>query len=167
MDSRSQNQNLIDLIQEATFELKDFHQATKLSNFLAQACPTPTLADIALSELFMNAIEHGNLNLSYTEKTQLQAENRWISEIEHRLTLPQYKNKIVTVHYKRTNTELIFRIIDEGQGFDWQHIKQKTEENPNFHGRGLAIIAQTAFKSVEYTGCGNQVTCVIALQNKD
>ncbi len=167
MDTKLENPKLIDLLQEATFRFKDFHEAAKLSHFLSQACPAPALADIALSELFMNGVEHGNLHLSYAEKTQLQKENRWIAEIEHRLTLPEYKNKSVSVHYKRTATELIFTITDEGKGFDWQHIKSHSDHNPDFHGRGLAIIADTAFKHVEYKGCGNQVVCVIALTQSE
>ena len=115
----------IHFLKHAVFQFRDFQQATLVSSFLAQECPQPILADIALSEIFMNAVEHGNLNLSYKLKTQLQKENRWLSEIEYRLTLPEYKNRLVTVAYTRTSEELIFKITDEGAGFDWQHFKKK------------------------------------------
>lgn len=153
------------LLKEATFEFRTFEEATKVSHFLAQACPNPTLADIALSELFTNAIEHGNLNLSFKEKTQLQQENRWLPEIERRLTLPEYQQKKVTVLYTRKDKELRFKIIDEGKGFDWKKHKKESSSKEELasHGRGLAIITKAAFERVEYLGAGNEVLCVISL----
>lgn len=153
------------LLNHAIFRFRDFAEAALVSHFLAQACPNPTLVDVALSELFSNAIEHGNLELSFQEKTKLQEENRWLSEIEHRLTLPQFKHKKVIVEYTRLPLELHFKITDEGKGFNWKALKQSPQP-PNMmnkHGHGLAIIMDAAFERVEYLGCGNEVLCVIVL----
>jgi anti-sigma regulatory factor (Ser/Thr protein kinase) len=154
----------ISLLKNAIFQFRTFQEATLLSNFLAQTCPKPVLTDIALSEIFMNAIEHGNLELSYQLKTQLQKENRWLTEIEHRLTLPEYKHKVVTLAYTRTSKELIFKITDQGKGFDWQNFKKNIPQyNEELHGRGLAIIQECVFHRIEYQGKGNEVICTINL----
>lgn len=153
------------LLTQATFQFRSFAEAALVSQFLAHTCPEPTLTDIALSELFTNAIEHGNLNLSYEQKTQLQKENHWLAEIERRLTLPEYKNKSVTVVYTRTSTELQFKITDEGKGFDWKQLKQHITpaQASSSHGRGLDIIKHALFQRVQYSGSGNEVLCVIKL----
>lgn len=154
----------IHLLKHAIFQFRDFHEAALLSNFLAQICPKPILADIALSEIFMNAVEHGNLDLSYQKKTELQKENLWITEIERRLTLAEYKHKLVTLEYTRTSEELIFKVTDQGKGFDWQNFKKNIpQHNIALHGRGLAIIQESVFQRVEYQGKGNEVICVIKL----
>jgi hypothetical protein len=55
--------------------------------------PEPRSAVYGLNELLINAVEHGNLGITYDEKIKLVVEGRLESEIERRLALPQNQAK--------------------------------------------------------------------------
>lgn len=127
----------------------------------------PELPDIALglNELIINAIEHGNLEISYAEKSRLNEEGRWLDEINSRLTNPKYQDRIVKVTCSKANGKLCIRIEDQGQGFDWQpYLEINPERAFDSHGRGIAMAKMLSFEEVEYIGCGNQVevTCLLS-----
>jgi CheY-like chemotaxis protein len=126
----------------------------------------PELPDIALglNELIINAIEHGNLEISYAEKSRLNEEGRWLDEINSRLANPQYKDRIVKVTCLKADGKLCVRIEDQGQGFDWEpYLEINPERAFDSHGRGIAMAKMLSFEEVEYIGCGNQVevTCLL------
>lgn len=45
-------------------------ELNKITPILAHACPNPEEVSLALNELMLNAIEHGNLGISYKEKSE-------------------------------------------------------------------------------------------------
>jgi len=145
---------------EFTFRtLDDVHA---LADFLAGFCPNPQSALFGLTELMVNAIEHGNLGISYREKTLLLMENDWQTEIGRRLELPQFAERIARVRLERGADELRFMIADEGKGFDWQHYLDFDPSrifDPN--GRGIAMAQRTSFTSLRYLGNGNTVEATI------
>lgn len=147
---------------DGTFIFRTLDDAFALAVFLANACPHPERVGIGLRELFMNAIEHGNLGITYEEKSSLCENNQFILEIERRLILKEYLSKNVTVRFQRLREEIIFHIVDQGMGFDW---KPYLEFDPNrafdVHGRGIALATKTCFDRVEYQGRGNEVIAVI------
>ncbi len=167
-------------LEHAEFSFKDLAGATAVANFLALACPNPRLAVVGINEILFNAIEHGNLGITYEEKSQLQKERNWIEEIERRLQLPEYKNKCVKVEFIRLPKELHIKVIDEGDGFDWKQFefgdgKDKLENDKNkfndnkkekqhlSHGRGIPIAKNLIFSRLEFAGKGNEVLGVISL----
>lgn len=153
----------------ATFRFQKIEDAHVVANFLASACPNPRLAVIGIVELIMNAIEHGNLGISYEEKTALQREDKWSSELERRLTLPENLNKYVEVEFKRvsettkSSEELHIRVKDQGQGFDWLNFDKMPQEKTSQHGRGLTIAKSIVFSRMEFNENGNEVLGVIQL----
>ncbi len=152
-------------ISNAEYEFTTLEQAHKLSLMLAAECPEPPLAAMGLIELLINAVEHGNLGISYAEKTRLKQEDGWQSEVERRLLLPEYRNRKATVLYNRNDEEVVFTITDEGAGFDASHYLEFDPErafDPN--GRGIAMAGKLAFSRIEYRGCGNQVVATIKLK---
>jgi len=115
---------------------------------------------IAIMELFMNAIEHGNCSISFEEKSKyLEKDGNIFDLINLKNQDPQIGNRKVELHYRITPVQSSFTIGDEGQGFDWQHYESTTGE-PGLeeqHGRGI-IMARHYLKDLVYNDLGNEVT---------
>lgn len=143
------------------FRFQTLQEATSLAQFFAAACPDPHTIEMGITEMLVNAVEHGNLGISSEEKAALQQQGTWLEEIERRLHLPQHLHQYVTVAFNKTDTEIQIKITDQGNGFDWQ---QYEHDSPlSTHGRGLLLAKKLAFKRVEYSKKGNEVTCVVGL----
>lgn len=148
------------LIRRGTFRYQTLQQCHDLAAFLGKACPDPKRSVIGLSELMINALEHGNLGISYADKTQLVEEQRWHQEVMRRQALPESQARWVTVSLHRSEARTRFRIQDMGQGFDWQAFQDIDPERMfDNHGRGILLAKWEAFDRITYVGNGN---CVIA-----
>ena len=140
------------------FSFRGIDEASILAAFIAQACPQQEAAALTLSELLVNAVEHGNLGISYAEKSVLRREERWNEEVEARLMAPSNIAKRVRVDISRDREGLSIRIEDEGIGFDWERYLEFDPArafDPN--GRGIALARMSGAATVEYVGCGNTV----------
>ncbi len=149
----------------AEYVFSTIEEAHRLSTLLAGQCPDPGLAALGLLELLVNAVEHGNLGISYNMKKQLKQEDRWEDEIASRLQMPQYRSKKASVHFSRGSGEITFTITDQGDGFDWQKYLDFDPErafDPN--GRGIAMAGKMAFSRLQYQGKGNQVVAAVKLK---
>ncbi|MFC5302192.1 response regulator [Azospira restricta] len=145
------------------FSFRTLDEARTLAEFLAGLCPNPQAALFGISELMVNAIEHGNLGISYREKTLLLMENDWHAEIGRRLELPQFRARVAHVRLEPQPDCLRFTISDAGAGFDWQRYLDFDPTrifDPN--GRGIAMAQRTSFASIEYPGCGNVVVATVS-----
>lgn len=149
---------------DATFKIQTLHDAQVLSALLANECPNPRLAAVGISEILINAIEHGNLGITYLEKTKLHETAEWLAEIDRRLLLPANRHKTVKVVFHKTGGHINIRITDEGSGFDWRQY-QTLDTNRVFdnHGRGIIMARNLAFENMIYHGSGNDVECIIPL----
>lgn len=148
----------LQLLTHGEFSFRSVEEAAILAAFIAQACPQPDAAALALSELLVNAVEHGNLGITYAEKSQLRREDRWNDEVSLRLAMPTHASKRVRVSIIRDAAALSIRIVDEGVGFDWQRYLEFDPDrafDPN--GRGIALARMSGVATVEYEGCGNTV----------
>jgi anti-sigma regulatory factor (Ser/Thr protein kinase) len=150
------------LMRDASFCFQTLVEARKLADQLALICPEPEKRVFGLRELFVNAVEHGNLGITYQEKTILNENDSWDKEVERRLALPENAEKFVLVKIERTPEEIRFLIQDHGEGFDW---KSYMDANPfmsyNSHGYGIAMAKGGSFDRMEYIGCGNKVLAVV------
>ncbi len=158
--------NTLQLMTSAEFSLRTVEEAGALAALLAQATPKPENAVLGLSELLVNAVEHGNLGISYREKSALRHEDRWAEEVVRRLALPENTAKRVRAVLARDEAGVSIRICDEGEGFDWREYLEFSPErafDPN--GRGIALAKMTSFDSLEYSGCGNTVAVTIKNNN--
>lgn len=74
---------------------------------------------IRLPELFVNAVEHGNLCISYSDKSKLNDTGEWEDKIKTRLVLPENNQKKVRVSYfiNHETNYIELTIKDEGEGF--------------------------------------------------
>lgn len=151
-------------LREAVFLLQTIEQARDIAGIMANTCPDPPAAVIGLTELLLNAIEHGNLGITYDEKSVMTTKEEWYAEISRRLALPENANKRVELRYERDEKEIRFRIRDDGDGFDWKRFFDVGPERVfDAHGRGIIMARALSFTSVEYRGTGNEVVATITL----
>ncbi|OQW78034.1 MAG: hypothetical protein BVN35_04665 [Proteobacteria bacterium ST_bin11] len=154
----------LQLVEEMVFAFRTREQVRKIVALLSSACFLTVVQEMGLLELMLNAVEHGNLGISYNEKTQLISENRLDEEIERRLGLHEYADKTAMVKFRRCGRSLIFNISDEGNGFDWQpYLEMQFERINDNHGRGIAMANTLAFTHLSYLGIGNRVDATIVL----
>lgn len=154
--------NALRLMESARFSLSTLDEVGCLAVFLAQACPEPEGAVLGLSELLVNAIEHGNLGISYEEKSSLKRSDRWQEEISRRLQLPENAGKRVDVTFERDGSAIRICITDQGEGFDWSRyldFDPARAFDPN--GRGIAMARLGSFQDLQYQGKGNVVLATI------
>ena len=156
--------NTFSLMKTGLFECSTLVEARSLSKLLAISCPEPTRTVTGLSELIINGIEHGNLNITYDEKTLFIKEDNLYEEIDKRLKLEANKDKKVRVEYQRNENDITFVISDQGNGFDYEsYIDLDLSQILDSHGRGIAMAKLLSFSELSYQGCGNKVTAVIKI----
>ncbi|MCX7627399.1 MAG: response regulator [Methylophilaceae bacterium] len=157
-----QHNRALDMLYGGEFRLRTLEDAKYLAPLLAQLSCDPARVVTGLLELLINAIEHGNLGITYAEKGELVKHGVWQQEVERRLGLPEYRDKFVLVDLLREPNQTTFTITDMGQGFDAQkYLTLDPDRLVHVHGRGIAISRMLSFDSVEYHGCGNQVVTVV------
>ncbi len=121
------------------------------------------LVRLALREIIVNSIEHGNLEITFEEKTESMMEGNYLELIENRQREALYRDRKITVEYMINSKNVIFTIVDEGTGFDFTEMIDEKNDRANeemlAHGRGIKM-AQNIFDSVEFFGKGNQVKLV-------
>jgi DNA-binding response OmpR family regulator/anti-sigma regulatory factor (Ser/Thr protein kinase) len=154
--------SVLDLLDTAEFEFHTLKQAADLAHTLAGLCPDPVSAATGLSELLVNAVEHGNLGIAYAEKSEMRRNEVWEQEVEARLGDPVLGARRARIAFRRLPDRLTFTIRDEGAGFDWRSYLEFSPErafDPN--GRGIAMARLTSFTSLDYRDRGNIVVASI------
>lgn len=156
---------------EINSQLKDSHQiAENLTRLSASAFPKPEQMGIKLGliELITNAIEHGNLEITYEEKAQNMKEGPEIFQefYESRLRTSRSKRNVY-IEFKQKRNKYTWKITDEGKGFNWKDIPDPTKPDTleTLNGRGI-FLCQFHFDEVNYIGNGNTVEAVKLLKKK-
>lgn len=113
---------------------------------------------VALLELLINAIEHGNCRIGFEEKT------RWLESGQDIMDLIREKNKDsevmarkVRLDYTITPEKSSFSIKDEGDGFDWRARLAAKSTEPGLHGMGMKM-ANLYVRGLSYNDRGNEVS---------
>lgn len=153
------------MIENAEFAFRTIDEGQKLASVIASLYPDPENVVIGISDLFTNAIEHGNLNITYEEKTKLLEEGKLLNEIDYRLSLPENKKKKVRVKFEKLANEIRLRIKDDGNGFDYQKfLNQDVLKLFESHGRGIYLAKKMSFDQLIYHGIGNEVETIVLLK---
>ncbi|PCJ98094.1 MAG: hypothetical protein COA45_08045 [Zetaproteobacteria bacterium] len=155
------------LIHSATFYLKTITEAEDLAAFLANCYPDPERVITGLAELIINAIEHGNLGISYNEKTDLIERGIWREEIDRRAQMSEHKEKKIEVIFNHKDDGSCVQILDEGSGFEWRrYLDIDPARASHNHGRGIAQANAVSFDELRYNATGNQVTAIVRKDNE-
>jgi anti-sigma regulatory factor (Ser/Thr protein kinase) len=153
------------LLVEARFRLQSLADARQLATALASCFPNQPGVALGFLELFVNAVEHGNLGIALDQKAALLKAGTWEAEVERRLATPENRSKRVDVHYRRDAAAATVHVKDEGPGFDWRafmELDPRRAFEPN--GRGIALARQLCFRDMEYLGSGNEIRIVLPLK---
>jgi len=149
-------------LSQGEFRFHSLDEAHALAALAASLCDEPEIVVLGLSELLINAVEHGNLGIEFEEKSRLRESGQWEHEVARRLSMPEYAERRARLGISVNDDAWIFVIEDEGDGFDWNNFLELAPERafaPN--GRGIALARQLAFSSLEYQGKGNVVRAVV------
>lgn len=149
------------LLKDAHFEFRTLEEATNLSSFIAHLTQDPKKVGLGLFELLVNAVEHGNLEISYDEKTQLLNTSCLKQEIDSRLQQAPYQQRFVKVDITHDCGQLEIIIEDMGKGFDFeQYLEFSVERALDNHGRGIMMANKLSFDKLEYSLGGRRVTAI-------
>lgn len=114
---------------------------------------------IALEEALLNALYHGNLEVS--SELREGDSSRYYQLARERSSLSPYQDRRIYVDAHVTREEARFTIRDEGQGFDPELLPDPTDpanlEKPS--GRGL-LLMRAFMDEVRLNDVGNEVTMV-------
>jgi CheY-like chemotaxis protein/anti-sigma regulatory factor (Ser/Thr protein kinase) len=150
------------LFRDGRFRFRTPAQAQLLSARLGTLCPHAPQVPLGLSELMLNAVEHGNLGITYAEKGRLLESGQLNAEIERRLAAPEQQGRWAEVQVSRDGALIRFRIQDQGPGFDWHDFLDISKDRIfDSHGRGIAMARHLAFADLFYEGRGNVVTALV------
>lgn len=124
------------------------------------------LIEIAVHESLVNAVEHGNLELSSELKPVSADEpDRFGSLRRERLNDERYAARTVRVRFELDSEKMEVRICDQGAGFNHADImanlsrRVAPESLTDCHGRGLLMVA-CCMDEVSFNETGNQITFV-------
>lgn len=156
------NAETLNLMKSGQFQFRTLEEGKNVTALLSGVCPNSEAVAMGLSELIINAIEHGNLAISYEEKSELLKNMRWEQEVQERLEKPEYKSRYVTIDYQHNDETIEFLISDEGDGFNWdKYLEFDPERAFDTHGRGIAMANNMSFSKVEFQDKGNKVRAII------
>ncbi len=148
----------------AEISFSTLEDVNRVAGILAAMCPDPDKVSSGLVELLLNAVEHGNLGITYDEKKRLMYEDGWEDELKRRLASPEYTGLAATATFERRKDILVFRIIDQGKGFDWvKYLDLDPGRSLDPNGRGIAMSRRYSFSTVEFQECGNVVEATVFL----
>jgi len=119
---------------------------------------------ICVGEMIQNALEHGSLEIGFETKTRALESGYFADLLESRKNNPLYKNRHIIFKYSINADRALFRIEDEGPGFDHENFHRREHEllssDRRMHGRGIAISRQL-FDTIEYDRGGRRVTMIM------
>lgn len=121
----------------------------------------------SLQELLFNAIEHGNLEISSEEKHQALMEGRYEQLVAKRRSEARLRDRKVDIHIRhdRTADHVVYRITDEGNGFNWRTLFERSHdvrESEAANGRGI-FLTHALFPALVYNDRGNEVSLTLSL----
>jgi len=153
---------------EATFLLQHDSAAIPgvtgyIQNMLLQVHPwsenTLMRLGIAVHEAVVNAIYHGNLEISSDHREGDTPDFDILAEQRRQLT--PYADRHVTISARVSHFETVISVRDDGPGFDLSRVPDPTDpENlEKVSGRGLFLI-RTFLDDVQFNDRGNEITMV-------
>ncbi len=142
----------------ATLRVKTFDDIDICVKIVTAALALSPVATIGLREIVVNAVEHGNLGISFDKKTELLKSGTWQNEIERRIGTTELRDRFATVEFRLAGDTFRIDVTDQGDGFDWTaYIDPRSAPAAQLHGRGISLALGGEFSAVEYRGAGNEV----------
>ncbi len=146
------------LLGEGVFRFRTLDEASALAHGVSMLCSAPDLVRVALLELLVNAVEHGNLGIGYDAKALMVQSGRWHEEITRRLADSAYRDRVASLTVRIRAEDITLRIEDQGAGFDpSRHLDMPDVNAAQLTGRGIALARKLAFPVLDYSDEGRCV----------
>ena len=143
------------------FTFRTPEQASDVASHIALYCDLKNrYLELGLNEIFLNAIEHGNLGMTDFEKSHFKNMTAWQEKIYKKLQEPKNRHKNVNVTVEVTSAYISFEIRDQGEGFSWETLDYTHPKPRKLTGRGLLLASKLCFDKVEFVGKGNIIRCI-------
>lgn len=138
------------LIKEICIEISDCIDEANINLFAA-----------ALYEVAINAIEHGNLGISYETKKEWIEKSIYQEKLAELLKSEKAKNTFVMISLEVEESSLTLTVQDEGSGFKPQKEMEKIikEDFMRNCGRGMMMM-KSYFDEIKYNDTGNSITLI-------
>lgn len=153
------------IIQSEIDDVKAYAEliASNLSNRGLIQTPKKYAVIFALNEMLINAIEHGNCEITTEEKKAWMDSDRKIRElVDLKKKDPRIAGRIVTLEYELLETKILITITDKGKGFDFDSfLNADLLQVTGFSGRGI-LMTKCFIDSITYHKPGNKVTLEIS-----
>ncbi len=118
---------------------------------------------ISLREIIINAVEHGNLEISFEDKSKAMMEDNYFETVQSRQMRPDLGRRKVLIEYSVNSERVCYTVTDEGSGFDHKEFREKSSDIMNAmllsHGRGISMTVNT-FDEVLFNEKGNSVNLI-------
>ncbi len=117
---------------------------------------------MAFHEALVNALEHGNLELDSSMKSDMFSETDPYTALRlERLSDEHFASRLIDVFMDSTPDRFVVTITDNGPGFDTSQVAYAAEDSLHKQtGRGLAMI-QMVMDEVSFNEHGNQIRLVL------
>lgn len=117
---------------------------------------------MAFHEALVNALEHGNLELDSSVKSDMFSEKDPYTALRlERLSDEHFASRMVDVFMESTPDHFVVTFTDQGPGFDTSRVAYAAEDSLHkLTGRGLAMI-QMVMDEVTFNERGNQIRLVL------
>lgn len=168
LESKLRKQDVSTLIKKQELRIEvasDLHYIPTLAEFLANKVkhiysPSELISlELGISELLLNAVEHGSFSISAEDKKEA-LKNNSLAELYHeRKNNPLYADRKIHITFKKNALYCEWIVKDEGDGFDWRLLPTPDLSNlsSELQGRGV-YISKLQFDDVQFLGNGNVVS---------
>jgi DNA-binding response OmpR family regulator len=161
-ESLLKGRQIFELMTSGRFRIHNLHECNLVASQVAHLCPEPHRVVTGISELLINALEHGNLKIGYEEKSNLMRRGMWQIEVDRRLSARENIGGFIELEFQVAIDTVQIRIRDQGSGFDWTpYMDFDPDRAFDPHGRGIAVARLSSFDDLEYIGVGNEVVATV------
>lgn len=156
-ESYKGNSDILPFMKSGELTVRTFEEGQEVAAWLSRYSTRENIC-LGLEELIFNGIEHGNLGLTYEDKSHFLTEGSFDSEIKRRFSLEENRDKNVSIDFLQRDNWVEVRIRDRGKGFDYEkYLDFSPERIFDLHGRGVAIANKQVFDELSYHRGGSEV----------
>jgi CheY-like chemotaxis protein/anti-sigma regulatory factor (Ser/Thr protein kinase) len=117
-----------------------------------------------VSELYSNSLEHGVLGLDSNLKQDADGFEKYYQLREQRLEKVEGHFIKIRFEYRRGEPNiLLLNFLDSGEGFDYEALNEKLNQEDDAHGRGVSLL-RSLCSYVQYSDEGRSVTACYELR---
>ncbi len=123
---------------------------------------------IILSELYINALDHGVLDLDSKLKSNAEGFEEYFNEREQRLSslTKGYIRITLKIQFNKTGGQVHITFKDSGHGFNHRDFGNNQSNKDSLSGRGIYLVKQLC-SSLTYIDPGNQVQAIYQWDTQD